>query len=64
MAEKCEKCNKNIKLLPFVCKCLKKFCIKCLPSNVHNCEFDYKKEQKEHLQKTLIKSETKNYISI
>lgn len=64
MAEKCEKCNKNIKLMSFKCKCLKKFCIKCLSSNVHNCTFDYKQEQKKHLEKTLIKSENKNYISI
>lgn len=62
MVEKCQECNKNIKLLSFECKCHKKFCIKCLQK--HNCEFDYKKEQKELLEKTLIKSNTKNYISI
>lgn len=64
MVEKCQNCNKNIKLMPFECKCHNKYCIKCLPSEKHNCVFDYKKEQKEHLQKTLIKSENKNYISI
>ena len=47
---KCEHCKKK-KLFQLDCKCEKKFCMECLPFYVHNCSFDYKKKNKEQLEK-------------
>jgi hypothetical protein len=62
--EKCSKCYKKI-ILVFECKCQNKYCIKChIPEN-HNCEFDYKRDGKELLEKKLIQIETsKNFDKI
>ena len=46
---KCYKCNKNISLMGFKCKCDKYFCIKHRYSDKHNCEYDYKKNHKNKI---------------
>lgn len=50
---KCERCKKK-KILEFICKCTKKFCLECLPSYVHDCAFDYKKTKQEEMNKCKI----------
>ena len=49
MKKRCEICRKKIKsLLPIQCKCEKYFCnLHRYPD--HDCNFDYKKENKENL---------------
>ena len=39
---KCHKCNKNIKLLKFECKCHEFFCINHKDPESHLCTFDFK----------------------
>ncbi len=51
----CEHCKKKkVNLIPFSCRCLyKNLCMKCrLPSD-HNCNFDYREEFKNRLEKEL-----------
>ena len=36
----------------YECKCLKKFCLNCLPYYIHNCSYDYKKEKQNILSET------------
>lgn len=50
---RCTKCNCKIGLLGIKCRCDYSFCSKCIPSNVHNCTFDYKQMQKDDLTKNL-----------
>lgn len=47
---RCNNCNKKIKsLLPLKCKCEKYYC--GLHKLDHGCDFDYKKEYQEVLEK-------------
>lgn len=65
MPKKCDYCQKKIKGMVHQCSCdLKKLCAKCrLPEN-HNCTFDFQKQQKESLQKKLVKVEPCKVIAI
>ena len=47
----CFNCNKKIKLIPFKCKCDNNYCLKCKDPLDHNCQFDFKKLNKEILEK-------------
>jgi hypothetical protein len=49
--ERCLKCKKKT-LLTFNCKCLGKFCMNCKIPEIHMCSFDYKKEQRDKLEKS------------
>lgn len=41
----CESCNKKKVVIFYSCRCgLNKLCIKCVNSENHKCNFDYKKE--------------------
>ena len=45
---RCVLCKK--KTMPeYECKCLKKFCLNCLPYFIHNCTYDYKKDKKNNI---------------
>jgi predicted nucleic acid binding AN1-type Zn finger protein len=46
-------CNKKIKLTDYSCKCALTFCAKHKCHVVHKCTFDYKKENKERLEKLI-----------
>lgn len=48
---RCLKCKKKT-LLTFNCKCLGKFCMNCKIPEIHMCSFDYKKEQRDKLEKS------------
>ncbi len=65
MTKKCDHCNKKIKGMVHQCACdFKKLCAKCrLPEN-HNCSFDFQKQQKDNLEKKLIKVEHKKVVAI
>jgi hypothetical protein len=56
---KCLKCNVNLHLLPFKCKCGGNFCVKHRYSFEHNCVFDYAKEGYERLKISLKNQECK-----
>jgi AN1-type zinc finger protein 5/6 len=53
--KKCFTCNKKIGLLGFECKCKNMFCSMHLNPESHNCNYDFKKEQKDRLEKQLVK---------
>ncbi len=46
-----EGCKKKIKLTDYPCKCALTFCALHKCHVVHKCTFDYKKENKERLEK-------------
>jgi hypothetical protein len=48
--KKCQKCLKK-KLVVEQCKCQKIFCLDCLPSFNHNCDFNWRQENKNNLEK-------------
>ena len=48
--KRCHKCNKKLPLIPINCKCSLHFCNLCRDPNVHNCTFDYKKDNSNILQ--------------
>ena len=52
---KCAFCKKKVGLLGFECKCGKLFCVTHLMAESHNCTYNYKQEQSDKLQKSLIK---------
>jgi hypothetical protein len=52
---RCELCRKK-KTLEFECKCTKKFCLDCLPSDVHKCTYNYKANKQEILSKTIVEA--------
>jgi len=47
---KCHTCRKKVHIV-FSCRCGKKYCQVHLPSDVHNCTFDYVRNNKKHLEK-------------
>jgi len=51
----CEYCKKKkVSLIPFNCKCdLKILCVNCKFPEQHNCSFDFKKDWKKKLTKTM-----------
>jgi hypothetical protein len=60
---KCYNCRKK-KLIIETCKCKLEFCLDCLPFFIHNCIFDWKKENKNILEKTNPKIEAIKVSSI
>jgi predicted nucleic acid binding AN1-type Zn finger protein len=50
-SNRCYICNKNLKLMPFTCKCSHNFCNLHRYPDTHNCEFDFKAQAKEQLKK-------------
>ena len=44
-------CSRKTGLIIFVCRCKKEFCIKHRMPEIHNCDFDYKTEQRKLLEK-------------
>ena len=47
---KCELCKKKLGLSNYVvCKCSLTFCFKHISHSEHNCQYDYKKNNKEQL---------------
>lgn len=62
--KKCFTCNKKIGLLGFECKCKNMFCSMHLNPETHNCNYDFKKEQKERLEKQLVKVVNDKVIKI
>ena len=45
---RCVLCKKKT-MAEYECKCLKKFCLNCLPYFIHNCTYDYKKDKKNNI---------------
>ena len=48
---RCNKCNKKLKLTAFKCRCDYYYCDTHRYSDCHDCPFDYKKKGKELLEK-------------
>jgi AN1-type zinc finger protein 5/6 len=48
---RCNKCNKKLKLTAFKCRCDYYYCDTHRYSDCHDCKFDYKKKGKELLEK-------------
>ena len=48
---RCNKCNKKLKLTAFKCKCDEYFCDAHIFSACHDCPFDYKKQGRDRLEK-------------
>lgn len=47
---KCNNCpRKNI--MEYKCRCNLNFCLNCLPHYIHNCNFDYRTNNRVHLEK-------------
>lgn len=49
--EKCQKCNKKLKMMSFICKCNLKFCLEHQNPHNHNCTYDYKTEKCKIIEK-------------
>ena len=47
---KCELCAKKIRISSYPCKCTKFFCSEHLPHDKHDCEYDYKTENKKQIE--------------
>ncbi len=50
---RCNKCNKKLGLMAYRCRCGKELCVTHLPSEEHECDFNYREQQKEELRKAL-----------
>jgi len=61
--KKCYKCKRR-KLIIESCKCNFEFCLDCLPFFNHNCIFDWRKENKNILERTNPKIEAIKVSSI
>ena len=48
--KKCQKCLKK-KIIIEQCKCKKNLCLDCLPFFNHNCNFDWRQDNKNILEK-------------
>lgn len=53
----CWKCKKKVGLLGFACKCKYVFCANHRYSDKHECDFDYRQNEREELGKRLEKVE-------
>ena len=49
--ERCQKCNKKLKIIIFTCKCNHKFCLEHQNPHSHNCTYDYKTENCKIIEK-------------
>lgn len=54
MSSKCAKCNRRLNITAIVCRCGDKFCAKHRLAELHDCSYDYKKEGREHLSKSVV----------
>ena len=63
---RCLNCEKKISLVESLikCKCDKTYCSKCRIPEVHNCTYDYKKNQSSFLEKSLIKVSSNKIVPI
>ena len=50
-----EECKTKLALTDFDCKCGKRFCSKHRHSEIHKCQYDYRKEAQNNLTKQLVK---------
>jgi AN1-type zinc finger and ubiquitin domain-containing protein 1 len=48
-------CKKKLKLTDFKCKCNKVFCMNHKFSELHKCDYDYKTDGLQNLEKKLVK---------
>lgn len=46
---KCPCCNKKLGLISFTCRCGGNFCAEHRYDTAHNCDYDFKEEQKRKL---------------
>jgi len=56
---RCWACSKKIGLIQFPCKCGGIYCSVHRADSTHNCSYDYKIEQKNHLSTNMVKLMTK-----
>lgn len=49
---KCATCKKKL-LIEYACKCKMIFCIKHLYSDMHQCTYDHKKDEKKKIEESL-----------
>jgi hypothetical protein len=57
-------CRHKLLLSDFPCKCAKTFCSSHRHSEHHNCEFDYKQNQKDILLRTMSSSVVAKKVDI
>lgn len=48
---KCELCNKKVKITAVVCKCGRNLCSMHVDPQKHDCKFDYRRAARETLEK-------------
>ena len=51
--KRCQECNCKLSLIVYTCKCGHIFCHKHLNPHSHNCQFNYKQNGKNMLEKKL-----------
>ena len=49
MMTKCRNCRKK-SLFEHKCRCELSFCLNCLPHYIHNCDFDWRKDNEKFLK--------------
>ena len=49
--KKCKHCRKKLSLISFTCKCGHLYCITHQNPHIHNCSYNYLKENKQKLEK-------------
>jgi predicted nucleic acid binding AN1-type Zn finger protein len=54
-ANRCPICNKKLSLVAVRCRCGHRFCQKHRLAELHACSFDFKKEGRTYLSKTVVK---------
>ena len=60
----CEICCKKVKLYAVQCKCKRKLCKNHVFPQNHECDFDYKREGKFILEKTLVSVQSQKIDNI
>ena len=54
---KCHTCSVHLGIVAIKCKCKNPYCYRHIQPEKHDCKFDFKTENKELLEKKLIKVE-------
>ena len=49
--ERCNHCNKKLKMMSFTCKCGFKYCVAHQNPHSHKCSYDYKSEKCKIIEK-------------